>query len=168
VICGYYTVIFRRYVATAAVETGSGEEPEATEAPLLIQDEITDEVSDDDDKQLSTGSHCTCMCDSRIQYEDTPSQLLLRLQHGTQTCWLSIGVQRIRRPLLMRRSLSVERKRYWNRSVAYPIYVFVRKVYCGKTADCIRMPFGVVSRVGRGMGVLDGVMIVKGKGSFGG
>jgi len=32
----------------------------------------------------------------------------------------------------------------------------VRKVYCGKTADRIRMPFGVLSGVGRGMGVLDG------------
>jgi len=32
----------------------------------------------------------------------------------------------------------------------------VRKVYCGKTADWIKMPFGVVSGVGRGMGVLDG------------
>jgi len=29
-------------------------------------------------------------------------------------------------------------------------------VYFGKTAEWIRMPFGVVSRVGRGMGVLDG------------
>jgi len=27
-------------------------------------------------------------------------------------------------------------------------------VYCGKTADWIRMPFGVVSGVDRGMGVL--------------
>ena len=32
----------------------------------------------------------------------------------------------------------------------------VRRVYCDKTADWIRMPFGVVSGVGRGMGVLDG------------
>jgi len=32
----------------------------------------------------------------------------------------------------------------------------VRKVYCGKTADWIRMSFGVVSGVGRGVGVLDG------------
>jgi len=32
----------------------------------------------------------------------------------------------------------------------------VRKVYCGKTAKWIRMPFGVVSGVGRGIGVLDG------------
>jgi len=32
----------------------------------------------------------------------------------------------------------------------------VRKVYCGKTADWIRMPFGMVSGVGRGTGVLDG------------
>jgi len=31
----------------------------------------------------------------------------------------------------------------------------VRKVYCGKTAERIRMPFGVVSGVGRGIGVLD-------------
>ena len=32
----------------------------------------------------------------------------------------------------------------------------VRKVYCGKTADCIPMPFEMMSGVGRGMGVLDG------------
>ena len=31
-----------------------------------------------------------------------------------------------------------------------------RKVYCGKTAEWIRMPFGMVNGVGRGMGVLDG------------
>jgi len=29
-------------------------------------------------------------------------------------------------------------------------------VYCGKTADSIRMPFWMVSGVGRGMGVFDG------------
>jgi len=42
-------------------------------------------------------------------------------------------------------------------------------VYCGKTADWIRMPFGVMSGVGRGMGVLDRVVIVEGeagRGSF--
>jgi len=33
-------------------------------------------------------------------------------------------------------------------------------------ADWIWMPFGVVSVVGRGMGVLDGVMIIEGKGQF--
>ena len=32
----------------------------------------------------------------------------------------------------------------------------VCKVYCGKTADRIRMPFGMVSGVGRWRGVLDG------------
>jgi len=32
----------------------------------------------------------------------------------------------------------------------------VQKVYCGKTADWIWMPFGVVSGFGRGMSVLDG------------
>jgi len=31
----------------------------------------------------------------------------------------------------------------------------VRRPYCGKTADWILMPFGVVSGVGQGMGVLD-------------
>ena len=39
-----------------------------------------------------------------------------------------------------------------------------RKVYCGKTADWIRMPFGVVSEVGLGMGVREGVVIVEGQG----
>ena len=44
----------------------------------------------------------------------------------------------------------------------------VRKVYCGKTADWIRMPFGVVSGVGRGMGVSDeGGDRRRGKGSVG-
>jgi len=30
----------------------------------------------------------------------------------------------------------------------------VRKVYCGKTAEWIRMPFGAVTGVGRGMAAL--------------
>jgi len=34
--------------------------------------------------------------------------------------------------------------------------VCVRKVYCGKMADCIRMPFEVLSGVGPGIDVLDG------------
>jgi len=41
----------------------------------------------------------------------------------------------------------------------------VRKVYCGKTAEWIRMPFAVVSGVGRGMCVLDGVVLVEGEGA---
>jgi len=51
-----------------------------------------------------------------------------------------------------------------------PVCVCVRKVYCGKTADWTGIPFGVVSGVGLVMGVLDGVVIVEGKGycSFGG
>ena len=40
------------------------------------------------------------------------------------------------------------------------------KVSCGKTADWIRMPFGVVRGVGRGIGVLGGVHMPKGKGRF--
>jgi len=45
----------------------------------------------------------------------------------------------------------------------------VRKVYCGKTAEWIGMPFGVVSWVGRGIGVLDGGGDrQRGRGSFAG
>ena len=36
------------------------------------------------------------------------------------------------------------------------VCVCVQKVYCGKTAEWIRMPLGMVSGVGRVMGVLDG------------
>ena len=41
----------------------------------------------------------------------------------------------------------------------------VCKMYCGKMADWIRMPFGMVSAVGRGMDVLNGVMIVEEEGT---
>jgi len=41
-------------------------------------------------------------------------------------------------------------------------------VYCGETADWIRMPFGVMSGVGRGMGAFDfGGDRRRGRGSFG-
>jgi len=46
------------------------------------------------------------------------------------------------------------------------VCVSVWIVYCGKTADWIRKPFGTVSGVGPGMGVLDGVVIVEGEGQF--
>jgi len=43
------------------------------------------------------------------------------------------------------------------------------RVYCGKTADWIQMPFEMVGGVGLGMGVLDfGGDRRKGSGSFGG
>ena len=42
----------------------------------------------------------------------------------------------------------------------------VRKVYCGKTAEWIRVPFGVVSGVSRGMGVLEGVDVPQEEGWF--
>jgi len=42
--------------------------------------------------------------------------------------------------------------------------MYVRKVYCGEMADWILMPFGVVSGVGRGMGVVNRVVIVEGEG----
>ena len=40
--------------------------------------------------------------------------------------------------------------------VSVCVSVCVQKVFCGKAAERIRMPFGVVSRVSRGMGALDG------------
>jgi len=39
-------------------------------------------------------------------------------------------------------------------SVGLSVCRSVRIVYCGKTAEWIRMPLGMVSEVGRGMGVL--------------
>jgi len=35
-------------------------------------------------------------------------------------------------------------------SVCLSVCLSVLKVYCGKTADWIRMPFGMVSGIGRG------------------
>jgi len=42
----------------------------------------------------------------------------------------------------------------------------VQKLHCGKMADWIQMPFGVISRFGRGMGVLDEVHMPHGMGRF--
>jgi len=56
----------------------------------------------------------------------------------------------------------------WNFRLSHLVVgLSVRKVYCGKTADCIRMPFGVVNGVGRGMGVLDDGHRRRERGSFG-
>jgi len=41
-------------------------------------------------------------------------------------------------------------------SVVCSVCLSVQKVYCGNTADWIHMPFGMVSGVGQGIGVLDG------------
>jgi len=64
---------------------------------------------------------------------------------------------------------ATECKCSWYTIVTYlirqSVCLLVWKVYCGKTADWIQMPFWVVSGVGRGMGVLDGVEIVKGEGA---
>ena len=46
-------------------------------------------------------------------------------------------------------------------SVGRSVGLCVRKVYCGKTAEWIRVPFEVVSGVGRGTRALDGVVIVE-------
>jgi len=56
-----------------------------------------------------------------------------------------------------------------HQSVCLSVCLSVRKVYCVKTADWIRMSFAVVSGVGLGMGVLDFaiilVLIVEGEGA---
>jgi len=46
-------------------------------------------------------------------------------------------------------------------SVGLSVCRSVRWAICGKMADWIWRPFGVMSGVGRGMGVSDGVVIVK-------
>ena len=81
--------------------------------------------------------------------------------------------------LLARRSLSERKRSCYGpitqpicrsvcRSVCLSVGLSVLKVYCGKTAEWIRIPFGVVSGVGRGMGVLDRVSRApRGKRGFG-
>jgi len=49
-------------------------------------------------------------------------------------------------------------------SVCWSVGLSVCKVYCGKTAEWIWMLFEMVSGVSQGMVVLDGVVIVEGKG----
>jgi len=51
-------------------------------------------------------------------------------------------------------------------SVCQSVSLSVWKVYCGKTPDWIWMPFGMLSRVGRGMSVLDWVVISEEEGQF--
>jgi len=62
--------------------------------------------------------------------------------------------------LLACRSLPIQLMHYWNRPVTYPICqsvcLCVWKVYCDKMSEWIWMLFGVVNRVSRGMGVIDG------------
>jgi len=53
-------------------------------------------------------------------------------------------------------NITVHKRSSYTLSPIPSVGLSVQKVYCGKTADWIRMPFGVVSVVGRGMGVLDG------------
>jgi len=48
-------------------------------------------------------------------------------------------------------------------SIGLSVCLSVQKVYCGKTAELIRMPFGMVSGVGRRIGVFNGVVIIEGE-----
>jgi len=53
-------------------------------------------------------------------------------------------------------------------SVRLSVGLPIRKVYCGKMVEWIRMPLGMVSGVGRVMGVLDGCRdLRRGRVSFG-
>jgi len=73
------------------------------------------------------------------------------------------------RRVLLAASLTIKRKRLMESSCRlFPsVDRSVRKVYCGKTADWIRMPFGMVSAVGRGIDALDrGSDRRRGRGSF--
>jgi len=55
---------------------------------------------------------------------------------------------------------------YVGQSVGWSVCLYVRKVYCGKTADWIQMPFGMMSGVGKGWVYEMGVVIVEGKRQF--
>ena len=72
--------------------------------------------------------------------------------------------------LISRVASTNERKRLMLRNIRLDHLSVSRSAKCifGKTADWIRMPFGVVSGVSRGMGVslLDGVVIIKGEGQI--
>jgi len=67
----------------------------------------------------------------------------------------------------------VRGKCYWNRTseplipsvIGLCVYLCVQKVYCGKTAVWIQMPFWVMSGVGRWMSVVDGVVIIEWEGT---
>ena len=57
---------------------------------------------------------------------------------------------------------------WYEHKVRLSVCLSVRKVYCGKTAAWIRMPFRMVSGVGRGMGVLNGsIYRRRGRSTFG-
>ena len=49
--------------------------------------------------------------------------------------------------------------------MCWSVCLSVQKVYYGKMADLIRMLFGVVIGVSRGMGILDVVVIVEEEGA---
>ena len=69
--------------------------------------------------------------------------------------------------LLAASLLSSERKRLMLRNIRLDhlsVGLSVRKVYCGKMADWIRMPFGVMSGVNEGIHVSDGSPRASGKG----
>jgi len=74
----------------------------------------------------------------------------------------------------VRRSLSVKHKHFGTGLSPRPpvgrsVCLSVRKVYYGKMAEWIQMVFGMVSGVGRGLGVLDGGGYCRrGRGSLGG
>ena len=107
----------------------------------------------------------------RVTFGRRVANMTERSVHGSHAC----GHYHHCSNFLAHRTLSIEHehKRCWYTIVAYPVCrsvrrlvgLFVRKVYCGKMADWIQMPIGVVSGVGRGMSVLDGVVIVEQKGA---
>jgi len=69
------------------------------------------------------------------------------------------GCMFVKKLLLAASLLYSERKRLMLRNIRLDhlsVCLAIHKVYCGKTADWIRMPFGVVSGVDREIGVLNG------------
>jgi len=96
----------------------------------------------------------------------TDSTVGQKTQYVTAACniaaFSAAPIKRIQRIQGIVRSADIHTTARYSKicwSVCVRLYV-CRKVYCGKTAEWIRMPFGIVSGVSRMMGVLDGVVIV--------
>jgi len=123
--------------------------------------------------RVSTGVYRLCSIRLLRRYK----LIAACVQNGHGTSNHNHRQYRLLQKLLARRSLSVSvhvtdlspRPSVGLRvCVGRSVCLSVRKVYCGKTSEWIRMPFGVVRGIGRGMGVLDGSgYLRRGKDNFG-
>jgi len=95
--------------------------------------------------------HSTGGCATSRQVSIIQARAFSAVRSTTRSSEMSLGVRVvIISSLLVAYALFLLTCRLFHLSVCVSVCVSVRKVYCGKTAEWIRMPFGVVSGVGRG------------------